>query len=331
VSENSGSGPVIVCLGEALVDFIAMETAADMGRARTFIKAPGGAMANTAAGLARLGARARFVGKVGADPFGRFMRETLSAEGVDTRDFITTDQYATGIVFVALDRERVPSYIFYGYPSADMMLREDEVGEGALQDAAFLHLGTVSMVREESRAASFKLMRLAREQGVHISFDPNLRLHLWKDHGLLRDTALKAAAMSGLCKLNAEELRFMTGAERPEAGARRLREMGVEAVVVTLGPEGAYYLCGEGEGRPPGFKVGVVDTTGAGDGFAAGLLMALAEAGEWPPPAALLSRATRFANAAGALVTTSLGAMSSLPRRDQVNAFLAQREKGEMG
>jgi fructokinase len=253
VSENSGAGPLIVCLGEALVDFIATETAADVGQARTFVKAPGGAMANTAAGLSRLGARVRFVGKVGADPFGRFVRETLCFEGVDTRDFITTDQYATGIVFVALDQDRVPSYIFYGYPSADMMLTEDEVGPETLKGAAFLHLGTVSMVREESRAASFKLMRLAREMGARISFDPNLRLHLWKDHDLLQDTAIKAAGLAALVKLNAEELSFMTGTDAPEAGARRLMDRGVEAVVVTLGPEGAYYLCAEGEGFSPGF------------------------------------------------------------------------------
>jgi sugar/nucleoside kinase (ribokinase family) len=321
------AAPLVVCLGEALVDFIAAEAGVGLGRARTYIKAPGGAMANTAAGLARLGVRSRFVGKAGSDAFGRFMIESLAAENVDVSCLIATDQYQTGIVFAALDQDRVPSYIFYGYPSADMMLSEDEVGPECLADAAFLHLGTVSMVREESRSASFKLMRLARENGVKISFDPNLRLHLWKDHGLLKQTALKAMAQSDLIKLNREELRFLTGEDNIETGAARLMEPGARAVAVTLGPEGAYYLCGDGQGKCPGFKMDVVDTTGAGDGFAAGLLVVLAEAKTWPPDKALLARATRFANAVGALVTAKLGAMTALPGRSEVEAFVKEREK----
>lgn len=315
--------PGVVCVGEALIDFIAAEMVENVGRAGTFVKEPGGAVANVAVGLSRLGVPSRLVGKSGSDPFGRYLRELLAQEGVDTRFYFETDQYPTGLVFVALDRARVPRFWFFGDPSADMTLSEDEVGEEALADAAFLHVGTVSMAREECRAATFKLIRLCGDLGIRISFDPNFRLHLWKDHELLKTCALKAAGSASLIKLNREELLFMTGEADPKAGSGRLLELGAKAVVVTLGPGGAFYMTGEGRGQAAGFEVEVVDTTGAGDGFAAGLLAAFIEQGGWPRDLAGLSEAARFANAVGALVCTRLGAMTSMPGRGGVVSFLA--------
>ena len=319
-------GPVVVCMGEALVDFVATEIGVDVGQARTFMKASGGAVANTAVGLARLDINSRFVSKVGSDPFGRFLREALSKEGVDTSAFLVSEKYPTGLVFVALDKDRVPRYHFIGDTTADMMITEDEVGPELLKDAVFLHAGSVSMVREESLRATFKLIRLANELKVKVSFDPNFRLHLWKDHEKVKALALEAAAMAELIKLNREELRFMTGEEEPKAGARKLLEMGVEVVVVTLGPDGAYYLSRDSEGMEPGFCVEVVDTTGAGDGFSAGLLAVLAYR-EWPPLNSTLAHAVRLANAVGAMVTTAIGAVSSLPSRPEVDSFLERKFK----
>jgi sugar/nucleoside kinase (ribokinase family) len=325
---DNNFAPFIVCIGEALVDFIAEQTVKDVGRASTFIKAPGGAVANTAVGLARLGVNSRFVGKVGGDPFGRFLQDTMAEEGVDVSFFIESKRYPTALVFVALDESRVPRFIFFGDPSADMMLMEDEIWPTMLEDAAFLHLGTVSMVREPVRGATFKLMGMAREQGVKICFDPNFRLHLWKDHELLKELAKRTAADATVVKLNDEELLFMTGEKSLEKGARRVRDRGAELVVVTLGPQGAYYLCEDGDGEVPGFKVYVADTTGAGDGFAAGLLAAMVELEEWPPAAESLYRAVRFANAVGAMVCTKVGAQSSLPGRSDVDSFMAENQGG---
>ena len=310
----------ILCLGEALVDMIAMEVG-DLAGVRTFVKAAGGAVANVTVGLARLGARVSFAGAVGNDPFGRFLRGHLADEGVDVTWLRTSADYPTGVVFVSLNADRVPSFCFYGTPSADMMYGPESVEPAMLDGVGFVHFGTVSMVREESRSATWKLVDLARSQGVKVSFDPNLRLHLWRDHEELRATARRASALASVVKLNEDELRFLTGESGVQAGARALRALGPELVVVTLGPRGTYFLGPKTEGELPGFAVTAVDTTGAGDAFIAGLLSALVSAG-WPPDAAALQSAVRRANACGALATTAVGATAGLPRRSGLEDFL---------
>lgn len=323
MGRDDNSARVIVCMGELLVDFVAQETGVELARATTFTRSPGGAVANVAVGLSRLGVSSRFVGKVGSDPFGGFLRDTLTKEGVDTTPLRVSAEYPTALVFVALDAERVPSFYLFGHPSADQTLTEDEVGAAALAGAEFLHLGTVSLVREDTRRATKKLLRLAQAQKTKVSFDPNFRLHMWKDHALLRQLALEIAGESALVKLNESELLFLTGTAEPSAGARKLAALGVEVVVVTLGPRGAYYYSRDGEGDSPGFPVAAVDTTGAGDGFAAGLLAGLTGK-PWPPSAEELAAAVRLANAVGAIVTTAVGAMTALPARGEVEKFLAR-------
>ncbi len=323
MAESSSGRGRIVCIGEVLVDFLAEEIGAELAEARTFVKAPGGAVANVAVGLARLGAAARFIGKVGNEPFGRFLQQALAQEGLDLDFMVTTDQYPTGLVFVVLDRRRVPRFHLVGSPSADMMLDADEVGPAALAGAAWLHLGTVSMAGEANRRASLKLIRLAGEAGVKISFDPNLRLHMWQDHDLLKQLSRQAFAAAQVVKLSQEELAFLTGRAGLEAGARHIRSLGPEVVVVTRGPEGAWFFCPDGDAPVPGFSVDAVDTTGAGDGFAAGLLAELAGPGPWPPSADTLAAAVRFANAVGAMVSTSVGAVTSLPGRKEAEAFIS--------
>lgn len=312
----------VLCLGEVLVDLIAQEIGTGLQGANTFVKAAGGAVANTAVGVARLGGRVSFAGQVGADAFGRFLRGHLEAEGVDTRWLRFSSDHPTGVVFVSLDSDRVPSFCFYGTPSADMMYGPDQVEPAMLAGVGFVHFGTVSMVRPESRDATWKLVGLARERGVKVSFDPNLRLHLWRDHGLLKETARRAAAMSHLVKLNRDELHFLTGDDDLAAGAKKLLTAGPDAVVVTLGPEGAYYRTRETEGTTPGFAVATEDTTGAGDAFAAGLLAALTGSA-WPPDGETMKRAVLRANACGALATMATGATAGLPRLPELERFLA--------
>jgi len=314
----------ILLLGEALVDMISPDVGTDLAHARTFVKAAGGAVANVAVGLARLGARGSFAGAVGDDPFGQFVRGYLADQGVDVRWLRVLPDYPTGVVFVCLDADRVPSFCFYGAPSADMMYGPELVEPAMLDGVGWLHCGTVSMVREESRAATWKLLDLARTRATKICFDPNLRLHLWRDHARLRETAQRTAAQADLVKLNRDELEFLTGEAEPAAGARALRALGPAAVVVTLGPQGAYFQGPEGEGREPGVVVAAVDTTGAGDAFAAGLLAALAGAA-WPPDAPALRSAVRQANACGALATTALGATAGLARAEELAEFLRGR------
>ncbi|MFO8058113.1 MAG: carbohydrate kinase, partial [bacterium] len=223
---NNIEAPAVVCIGELLVDFMAQESAPDAGRADRFIKSPGGAVANVAFALARLGNNARFVGKTGSDPFGAYLKEVLEKEGVDLRWLLVSDDYPTGLVFVVLDERKVPKYCFFGDPSADMMLESGEIGAEVLDEAAFLHAGTVSMVRDPACSATFELMERARKAGVKVSFDPNLRLHLWKDHERLRRITTDALRLAVLAKLSQDDLEFVTGEREPEKGAARIVGLG---------------------------------------------------------------------------------------------------------
>ncbi len=320
-----GQKNLIACVGEALVDFVAAETSVNIGEAKNFTRASGGAVANTATALVRLGVPTRFIGKVGGDKFGLAMKKEMETEGADVSFVSVSERYPTGLVFVSLDEKRVPSYCFFGDPSADMMLSKDEISDDMLEGCSFFHLGTVSMVHEVSRGATYKLIGIAKDKNVKISFDPNSRLHLWKDHELLKKTALRVIASADLVKLNEMELEFITGEDDPKKGAKKILAMGPKVAVVTKGPHGAYYLGQEGEGTVPGLKVDVRDTTGAGDGFCAGLLSILNE-NEWPPKKDILKEAVTFANAVGAIVTTAIGARTALPDRETVYSFLRKKQ-----
>jgi fructokinase len=186
------------------------------------------------------------------------------------------------------------------------------------------------MAAPAPRRACFKLLELARDRGVKISFDPNLRRHLWKDHYLMKRLALKTAALSALVKLNAEELSYLTGKEGVEEGAKVLQALGPEVVVVTRGPEGAFYVGPEGAWAVGGHSPAVVDTMGAGDSFAAGLLAALGRVRPWPPDRERLEAAVRFANAAGALACPPAGALTARTGRGVVEEFLSRGKRRGM-
>lgn len=314
--------PEVVCLGEVLVDFISTEVGVSIEESPGFIKAQGGAMANVAADLARLGIKAGFIGKVGNDEFGRFLAKSLRDMKVDTSGLYFSEDYDTGLVFVALDNARKPSFCFVGKPSADMMLEPDEVKPGFFKGAKFLHAATVSIVEEPARSATFRAVELARAQGCRVSFDPNFRLHLWEDHDLLKSLTRDLVRQSHLVKLSMEEAVFLLGDTEPDAACESLLFMGPDAAVVTLGEEGAVYATSEGRSEAPGFKVDAVDTTGAGDAFMAGLLARLVSSDSWPPGMEELGEAVGFANAAAALSTLKPGAVSAMPSRTEVLKFI---------
>ena len=312
----------VICLGEVLVDFISTEPGVSVSEAPAFIKAQGGAMANVAVGLARLGVKSGFLGKVGRDEFGRFLEHGLRENKVDTTMLYFSESYPTGLVFVALDKARKPSFCFFGKPSADMMLKPEEVRPEFFEHVRFLHIATVSIVQEPAREATFRAVELAREKGVPVSFDPNFRLHLWQDQALLKSLTGELARQSNLVKLSQEELNFLLGESEIESACARLLEMGPQAVVVTMGEHGAYYATAEGRGKDSGFKVKTVDTTGAGDAFMAGILAELLEKKTWPPSPDDLAHAVRFANATAALSTLKPGAVAALPDLNRVREFI---------
>ena len=318
----------VICLGEALIDFVADTAGVSLEECPGFRKAPGGAPGHVAVGLARLGVPASFVGKVGNEPFGRFLRDTFAAAGVDTGPMRLSSEARTGLAFVSLTANGERDFLFYRHPSADMLLRWDEVPETLFTDARILHHGSITLISEPSRTATIVAGAHAREAGCLVSYDVNLRLPLWPSEAAAREGIKEGLTGVHIVKVSEEEGEFLLDTHTPEETAAKLLLGGARLVVVTRGAAGAYCRWWQEdhlqELAVPGFPVAAVDTTGAGDGFVAGLLAGvMAEpALERIVPERMQSILT-VANAVGALTCTQKGAIPALPTQAQVARFLA--------
>jgi fructokinase len=305
-------------MGEVLIDFVALESGVTVGEASGFVKAPGGAPANVCVAAARLGMQAAFLGQVGDDPFGHHLADVLAAEGIDVSGLRFSGVARTMLAFVSLRADGERSFSFYRNPSADMLMTPDDVAYDLIDDKRIFHYGSITMITEPSRSALLAALRYARERGLLISYDPNLRLSLWPDAETARAGMLAGLEYATLLKVSEEELEFLTGGSDPAP----LWRDGMRAIVVTRGSAGSALYTRGLHLEAPGFAVEAVDTTGAGDGFVAGLLVGVLEHGL--EDETRLAETLRFANAVGAITTTKKGAIPALPRRAQVTAFLEQ-------
>jgi len=315
--------PEVLCLGEALVDLISEAPGKAIADASCFQVRPGGAVCNVTVGLARLGVKVGLVTKVGTDPFGRLMLNFLKREKVDTALVKTTDRRLTALVFIALDKDRKPSFFFYGAPGADRGLKPSELSAKNFARVKVFHFGTISLSREPARAATLKAIRLAKASGARVSMDPNFRFHLWRDRGALKKITWSLLPGVDMVKLNEQELAFLTGTKSIPGAAQMLINRGVKVVVVTLGGRGAFFAAPGFSGVAPGFKFRPVDTTGAGDAFAAAMIAWLLRFKELPPEKDGLEKAVRFANAFAGLSITRIGAVDGLFSWNKVEQFLA--------
>ncbi len=301
----------VVSLGELLIDFVALESGVEVGEASGFEKKPGGAPANVAVAVTKLGQTSAFLGQVGRDPFGHFLDGVLRAEGVDTRGLRFTDAARTALAFVSLRADGERSFVFYRHPSADMIMRPEDVAFEVIDQHQIFHYGSITLISEPSRSATLAAIKYARQRGLLISYDPNLRLSLWPDADTARAGLIGGLDGAHLLKISDDELEFLTGGSDP---APLWRE-GMKLIVVTRGAGGATAYTRTEQVDQPGFAVQSVDTTGAGDGFVAGMLVGQIEGMALPDM-------LRFACAVGAITTTGRGAIPSLPTRAQVEAFL---------
>lgn len=303
----------VICFGEALVDMLPDQR----GRLREcerFEVHSGGAPANVAVGLARQGRKVAFAGVVGEDEFGHLLARKLSAEGIETHLRFSSDA-RTGLWFVALDANGERSFFTpTGAQSADKLIRPSDLPDALLARTKWLHVGSSAHIQPEAREALRDAVKRARTAGVRVSFDPNLRLHLWKDLRELQAMVRDVFPFCSLVKLAAEETEVCLGTSDPERAAQLLLDAGVELACITLGPEGALARRGRDVFRVPAPRVQVVDTTGAGDGFVAGLLTRITEGESASQARDILADALRRACQIGSLVCTKLGAVSGLPR-----------------
>lgn len=308
----------VICFGELLIDFVALENGVTVDRASGFEKAPGGAPANVAVGLARLGHQSAFVGQVGDDPFGHYLADVLRDEGVAVDGLRFHPDARTALAFVSLADDGERSFVFYRHPSADMLMTPADVALAVIQGGKIFHFGSLTLIAPQSASATHHAVQTARESGLLISYDPNLRLALWDSDDHARQGLLSGLEYAHIVKISDEEVQFLTGTE----SVRSLWRDQTQLIVVTHGRAGATaYLKGHDAGvYVAGFNVDAMDTTGAGDGFVAGLL-----AGILQHPADYMDKLetiVRYANACGALTTTQRGAIPALPTQQEVLGLL---------
>jgi fructokinase len=315
-------GPTVACLGEILIDFISEKTGT-LDSVESFRKCLGGAPANVAVGIARLGLSCGFIGKVGLDPFGEFLIHSLKLNGVDTGGISRTKNAPTALAFVSRSETGDREFLFYRNPCADTLLTEEDLPLNWLREIQFLHIGGVSLTAEPSRSATFRAVKLARESGATISFDPNLRLDLWTENlTQCRRIMHQLLAQSDLFLPSQEELMLLMGTEDLEEALRRAHDQGPKIICLKRGSEGSLISeqVAEKEYRrfiQPPFDVGVIDTTGAGDGFNAGLIVGLASGLSLP-------QAVKQGTAIASLVITKIGAITALPTEKELTHFLGK-------
>ena len=317
--------PTVLSLGEIVVDLFG-PTGSSLQAADRFTPAPGGAPANVAVALARLGVPTGFVGAVGNDPFGHGLIDRLKGEGVDTTRVQFLDDVPTTLAVVASPTPTQQEFILYR--GADAQLTLTAADRSYFATTQLLVYGSVTL-SAACREAAAQAIDWIKDGGGLVVFDANLRPALWSDLDVARDGTLRGVDTADVCKVNETELDLLSGGKDIEAGSRWLLDRGVQLVLVTLGARGTYFDNGRSSGWVPAFPINALDTTGSGDAFLAATIagvldtsLDLARLDE-----GALANIVRFANAAGALNATSLGAMTSLPTRDAVLAFLEQVDR----
>jgi fructokinase len=319
----------VICMGELLVEHVSTARNVSLVHSPGFIKAPGGAPANVAVALQRLGLQAGFVGKVGNDPFGEYLRESLAQTGVDTSYLFVDQKARTTAVYVAVWDDGRKDLCFYRNPGADMMLDTDEISDTLFAGARCFHFGSISFIDEPSASAQRKALRISRDKGLMISYDPNYRPTLWPNRKTAEKIIRDGFRYCHLAKISEEEWQVATGFDDLEAGIEAVMAEGVELLVISRGANGAIATNGDYHIELPGFDVDVVETTGAGDGFLGAIITELLPEREKTGSLAKISEdkvrsALKVANAVGALTCKKPGAIPALPPRAETDNFISK-------
>jgi len=321
----------IVCFGEALIDMLAQPSpVADAEQ--MFLPFAGGAPANVAVAVARLGGEGHFVGMLSEDMFGDFLLQSLMEAGVLTDGVVRTDQARTALAFVALDARGERSFSFYRPPAADMLFREADFDRVDFTDTRVFHVCSISMSGDDIAEVTFAGMRRARAGGAMVSFDVNLRPMLWPKGVDPAPRVWQALALADVVKFSREEFDWLCGASGLAAQAliERLWQGPTQLLLITDGDQcPLHWYTRAQSGQVPGFQVQVRDSTAAGDGFVAGMLYQFAcgsgrglDLQAICAERARVEASLRFAAAVGALAVTRRGAFTAMPALDEVLSLL---------
>ncbi|MDO5136173.1 MAG: carbohydrate kinase [Eubacteriales bacterium] len=315
----------VTALGELLIDFTENGVS---GQGNPLLEAnPGGAPCNVLAMLGRLGKKTAFIGKVGNDMFGRQLKEAVEEVGISTEGLLMDDKVHTTLAFVHTYPDGDRDFSFYRDPGADMMLKKEEVSQDLIKNSSVFHFGTLSSTHPGVREATRHALKLAKESGCIITFDPNLRPPLWKSLEDAREEMLYGMSLCDMLKISDNEVEFLFGTTDYDKGAAMIEEQfHIPLVLITMGKEGsrAYYQGMRAEAASF-LQERTIETTGAGDTFCASAINYILEHGLTGLSKENLEELLTFANAAASLITTRKGALRVMPQRQEVLDFIASR------
>ncbi len=283
----------VVALGELLIDFT--ENGTSVQGNPVYEANPGGAPCNVLSMLNKVGKRTAFIGKVGQDIFGKRLKAVLEETGIDVSNLIMDADVRTTLAFVETFADGDRDFSFYRNPGADMMLREEELDTDLLKNTRIFHFGTLSMTHEEVRNATKTAIRVAKESGALVSFDPNLREPLWKSLDEAKEQVAYGLSQCDILKISDNEIRWFTGEEDFDAGIAKLRgEYDIPLIMLSMGKDGSrlYHV----------LKYGLEHFDEA-----------------------KLKEMLTFANAAASIITTRKGALRVMPTVDEVERLIEER------
>ena len=317
-------GNKILCIGELLIDFICSDIGVNLDEGVNFVKKAGGAPANVAVTINRLGGESYFAGKVGADAFGKFLKNLLIENGVNASMLIEDKYTNTTLAFVSLKSNGERDFIFNR--GADELHKYEELNEEEVNNCNIVHFGSATaLLGGPSKDTYIKVMKLSKDRNKFISFDPNYRVDLWKGRvEEFIEISRQCIETADLLKVSDEELRLISGEETLDKGLEVLHRIGAKVIAVTLGKEGTLISNSTSSKIIESIKIKSIDSTGAGDAFIGAFLYKL---GELQAPKLVigdfdtLESITTFANKVGAVVCTRLGAISSIPTLAELNNY----------
>ena len=320
----------VIAIGEALIDFIPHEKGRALNDVENFLRVPGGAPLNVAAAVAKLGGKSQMLTKLGQDGFGDAILNEVKPLGVDVSRISRTNEANTALAFVSLREDGERDFSFYRNPSADMLLSAEEICVEDFNEKDILHFCSVSLIDAPIKEAHRRAIEIAKEKGCLISFDPNVRLPLWKNPEDCRKAILEFLPLSNIVKISDEELEFITGIKDEKEALDFLLTGDVKVIIYTKGTNGAEFITKERVIFSPSFKVLAQDTTGAGDSFIGSLLYQVAE-GEYSLEQLVdlseekVQEILTFSNATAALTVCKKGAIGALPLKEEVLAKISER------
>lgn len=316
-------------IGEALIDFIPDVKGQRLKDVPSFTRVAGGAPANVIGAVTKLGIPSKMLTKLGDDPFGDYIIDVLNDAGIDTSNIQRDQEGETALAFVSLAADGNRDFKFYRKNSADLRYSVDDIPEDILDDCGMIHFCSVDLVESPMKQAHKKLIDMAIERGVKVSFDPNLRFSLWDDLNALKKTVNDFLPFADIIKISDEELEFITGKKDIKDAVPDLLSGRTKYVIYTKGADGAEIYTKDGMAEAPGYSIDVRDTTGAGDSFIGAFLFCILrdEVEDLDSVSKdKLYEYLDFANAYAANTSTKEGALAAMATMDEIQEWIKNRK-----